>query len=470
MKKTLKKLLIILLYIGLILISTKAYAASTGTTINDTTRIREKANTDYKTVALLTGNTEVKILSKEDGWYKVSYKSYTGYIREDLLKVTESKEETTNKTTSENVVADTNTTSTENVSANTTSNVTTTNTTTNNETEQKSEVDTTQAEETNKEALQKGYQGTLPTSIGIRLLPTINSSVIVTLPENTSFTILDVMNKWCYIETENNSGWVFLSKIVDTAKKATQVSEEVSTEKEEEKPAEQEKNPEETKQEETKQEEAKKEETKTVTKYVSTETLNVREKPDNNAKIVSQITLNTQVTIVEEVDSTWSKIKVKSTTGYVASKFLSDKKTENTSRSENQSRTSSETETASESTESSKNVEETKTAENKASTSASKSAGSKTSGVTGADIVAYAKQYLGYKYVSGGSSPSTGFDCSGFTSYVYKHFGYTLNRVSKDQINNGTAVEKSNLKEGDIVLFKGSSGSAIRACWNIYWW
>ena len=71
------------------------------------------------------------------------------------------------------------------------------------------------------------------------------------------------------------------------------------------------------------------------------------------------------------------------------------------------------------------------------------------------------KKYLGYKYVAGGSSPSTGFDCSGFTTYVFRNFGVSLNRSSKDQIKNGTAVSKSNLQPGDIVIFKNQGKTAI---------
>ena len=73
----------------------------------------------------------------------------------------------------------------------------------------------------------------------------------------------------------------------------------------------------------------------------------------------------------------------------------------------------------------------------------------------------FAKKYLGYKYVAGGSSPSTGFDCSGFTTYVFRNFGVSLNRSSKDQIKNGTAVSKSNLQPGDIVIFKNRGKTAI---------
>ena len=79
----------------------------------------------------------------------------------------------------------------------------------------------------------------------------------------------------------------------------------------------------------------------------------------------------------------------------------------------------------------------------------------------GKEVVEFAKKYLGYKYVAGGSSPSTGFDCSGFTTYVFRNFGVSLNRSSKDQIKNGTAVSKSNLQPGDIVIFKNQGKTAI---------
>ena len=63
-----------------------------------------------------------------------------------------------------------------------------------------------------------------------------------------------------------------------------------------------------------------------------------------------------------------------------------------------------------------------------------------------------AVKYLGTPYVYGGSSPK-GFDCSGFTSYVYKECGVTLNRTSRDQFSNGVAVSKDELKPGDLVFF-----------------
>ena len=65
-----------------------------------------------------------------------------------------------------------------------------------------------------------------------------------------------------------------------------------------------------------------------------------------------------------------------------------------------------------------------------------------TSKTKGEEIVEYAKKYLGYDYVLGGSTPKLGFDCSGFTSYVYKQFGYTLSRASTAQAKNGKEVSR----------------------------
>lgn len=67
-------------------------------------------------------------------------------------------------------------------------------------------------------------------------------------------------------------------------------------------------------------------------------------------------------------------------------------------------------------------------------------------------IVDFALQYVGYPYVYGTAGPDT-FDCSGFTYYVYAHFGYSLNRSSRDQVNNGVAVSKDQLQPGDLVFF-----------------
>lgn len=78
---------------------------------------------------------------------------------------------------------------------------------------------------------------------------------------------------------------------------------------------------------------------------------------------------------------------------------------------------------------------------------------------SGSAVVNFAKSLLGCRYVYGGTTTS-GFDCSGFVQYVYKNFGVTLNRSSRDQYSNGVAVSKSNLQAGDLVFF-AKNGSTI---------
>ena len=69
----------------------------------------------------------------------------------------------------------------------------------------------------------------------------------------------------------------------------------------------------------------------------------------------------------------------------------------------------------------------------------------------------YASKFIGTRYRSGASGPSA-FDCSGFTSYVYKNFGITLSRSSRTQYLEGEKVSINNVKPGDLLFFS-SRGS-----------
>lgn len=93
-------------------------------------------------------------------------------------------------------------------------------------------------------------------------------------------------------------------------------------------------------------------------------------------------------------------------------------------------------------------------------------ADSSTEGSAGVKVVSTAKRYLGTRYVYGGSSPS-GFDCSGFTMYVYRQYGYSLPHTATGQWQ--TAVGKkvyssSALQSGDLVFFCDPSRSNGKAC------
>ena len=462
-----KKLKVVVTFIavclGLLFVGTKAYA-TIGTGINDTTRIRKKANTTSEVVAIIDKGEKIEILSEEDGWYKVEYKNgndkIIGYIRNDLLDVegkTESKkeekkqEEKTETTTKTEENKDETETKTENNEENVSEEV-------------KEETD-------NKNDIVENTEIELKSEMDIQLLPVIFSCKTGKIPANTKVTILEVVGNWTRIESEDLEGWIPTSKIQNS---------EVS-------------NKEQKNTEEKKEESKKEEKTETKIMYVNTVTLNVREKADTNSKIVTQLNQNDEVTVIKAVDNTWSKVKAGNYEGFTASQYLSNKKSsDTTSRGAEDTRNSEEAKKKAEEAkkkeeeeakkkaeaEAKKKAEEAKKKEEeeakkkaeaeakkkettkKTSSSSKTKKSSKKSKTTGADIVAYAKKFLGCRYVYGTAGPKT-FDCSGFTSYVYKHFGISLSRTSGAQASNGRKVEKSDLQPGDILIYRDSANSKV---------
>ena len=263
----------------------------------------------------------------------------------------------------------------------------------------------------------------------IKLVPLINSSSMGTLKSNTAITVIEYVNGWYYIMSSDNiQGWVRKEKL-DYLKTTTSQQNQNSTSEEEKT---------DNKEEETKkQEEAEKNETE-ATKYISTDIVNVRKKASKDSEIIKKLVKNAKVTVVSTSNG-WSKIKINGTEGYISSQYLSDTQVEEGTLSGN---TTSNT---------------NKTTNRSLETSRTEII---TNSNTGENVVAYARTFLGSKYVLGGVGPNS-FDCSGFTAYVYKKFGISLAHSASAQANVGTKVEKANLQLGDLVLFKGATGNGI---------
>ena len=420
-----KKVVIIAL-IGVIsiVLTSASFAASKGVINTDTARIRSEATADSSIVALASLNENVEILEETGAWYKIKYAGKTGYISKRLVDVEgeTNKVEEVSKETQEPQKEE----SQENVKEENKEN---TEEATNKEQEKESQV-----------SIKESFVGKIGTEISVKILPTISSRNITKINKDSEITVIEMVNDWCYIKTAENTGWVrveVLSLSVAAHKEEPQQEEKVE-EKVEEKPEE--------KVEEKKEETAEKKEKETTKKvgYVNVDTVNFRKKATTSSEVIDSLSINTEVSIVAE-ENDWYKVKVDGETGYVSKKYISDEKVpEVTSR-------------ASETTRESVNAQPEEKVEEKKETEQNTTANTD----LGNQIVAYAKQYIGYKYVSGGSKPSTGFDCSGFTTYVYGHFGISLNRSSCDQIKNGKAVSKANLQIGDLVVFNNSSNSAV---------
>lgn len=90
-------------------------------------------------------------------------------------------------------------------------------------------------------------------------------------------------------------------------------------------------------------------------------------------------------------------------------------------------------------------------------------------GVGDSSVVDFARQYLGTRYVYGGAAPG-GFDCSGFTMYVYKQFGVSLPHTATGQWQSGLGVRVygiGELQPGDLVFFNDPKRNAGKACSHV---
>lgn len=153
---------------------------------------------------------------------------------------------------------------------------------------------------------------------------------------------------------------------------------------------------------------------------VNTQTLNVREEASLLGGVITSVPIEEELEVTS-VSTDWVKVKIDADEGYVARQYID----------------------LSYQLEKAVSVEEL------------------TTGVSGirAQMVSYAKQFLGNPYVWGGTSLTSGTDCSGFTLSIYAKFGYSLPRVSRSQASSGTSISASNIKAGDLVFY--GSGSYI---------
>lgn len=388
-----------------------SFAANTGKVIVETAKLREQANTDSKVLELASQGDEVEILNEEDEWYKVKYKNITGYLRKDLVQVDNKEAANTNN-------------------KNETTNEASENTNENNVTSENTATETTEKnDEQNETEIVKNEKYKIVENVKIKVIPLISSIELEEVQKDAEVEVVEILDDWVKVKTSSEKeGWIRKEKLT-TIQIETANTENTTNETTEQPTTEQ----------TTQQPETTQQTNTTKTMYVNTQTANLRQKADKTSQVIKQLSQNTKVTVMS-TDNGWAYVDVNGTKGYIAESLLTTTQKE-TSRSGLTTREQAAT----------NNSKTNSTTTQKVNTAVTEST---TTSASGSAVVSYAKQLLGCKYVYGGTS-TNGFDCSGFTQYVYKHFGINLNRTAAAQYNNGTSVTE--LQAGDLVMF-GKSG------------
>lgn len=162
----------------------------------------------------------------------------------------------------------------------------------------------------------------------------------------------------------------------------------------------------------------------TITKGV-----NFRSAPSTSGRVIRMLSRGTKVTVLEQVNSYWVKIRVGNQTGYVSSNYINISGSSSGSSSKSSSSRSS------------------------SSSSVSKRLDA---------IVSTAHRFLGTPYKFGATyEKDRKFDCSSFVQYVFRQNGTTLPRTTREQAKMGVKVSKSNLRKGDLLFFTVRGGKSI---------
>ena len=419
-----KKILYAIMFcIILTFVCTNIVKATTVEITTETLNLRKEPSTDSDIVALISIGDECEVLGEEEDWYQVQYGDYTGYISKEYAKVIDGDSETGSgsNTPDNSAENETNTVDTENDQRNT-------------------EVDNNSAEPTNQNedgenvtTVAQNIKATTTARTNVRITPLINSSVIGRIANNSEVTIINQINGWAFIQTDEVSGWVRMDSL--------EVSESGNDSQSGDNQNDNSTNNNEPSNDENADNSSDNTSDFTEKTMYTTDFVNIRKEPSTSADKVMVVEQNTALQVVGE-SGDWYEVETSQGNAYVLKELLSDQRVAVTNRG-NIDRTKDEKE------------------EEVESDSASDSSNTSNNSITGEKIVSYAKKFLGVPYVYGGASPS-GFDCSGFTMYVYDNFGISMRHGAQAQAKLGQAVkaDKSskssllkNLKVGDLVFF-----------------
>ena len=452
--KRIKKICIVILVI--LSIGVTSSFAATGTTKTNELRMRKAPSTNGEIITHIDKGEELEIVLTVGDWYKVKYKEFEGYVHSNYVE--------------------------------TTGDIPTEDNTPGEQTPPEEKPADTTPEVPAPPSVIYPIEVTTVSDLKVYIVPSVTSSVITNIGTGVTITINNAIKNWSYISYQGKTGWVrnyLLENVVETApvNDAPVVDAPVETP-----PA---------------------TANQTPTKgYVNVAEAVMRSGPSTSSGVIAGLMQNAEVTILGE-EGEWYKIEYNGTTGYMAKRLISDSQN-TTSRSTTEPRqetggvtvlkvgyvnvgTANVRKSASTSSAIlftlkqrvkvdiigeeldfykiqvndeigfiakrliSDSLDAIAALDAPTNTTTYSSDGTE----TGQGIVDYAKQYLGYKYVLGGTTPSGGFDCSGFVYYVYTSNGYSLSRSLSAQSQTGTSVSKANLQLGDVLFFNNNSDGSL---------
>ena len=412
----------------------------------DIINLRQEASTDSTIIIQIAKGEKCELIEEEGNWYRIKYGDYTGYVSKDYAEiVADSSSEESKNTESNNNTQEENSNTEE---SNTTQEESTT-------TEQENNTNSGEEQNTTSEgssASNSSRTGKTNKNTSVRIVPLINSSRIATLRNNTDVTVIEELNGWAYIQTDEIAGWVRAINLdIDNSNSTKQPSNEKN---EQDTNSNNSGNTDSTNNDSSdgntdnnSNDDNNSDTTDNSTDFskrtmYTKDATNIRSKPSTSSDIIMLVSINTALEVIGE-EGDWYKVNTSEGEAYVSKDLLSNSRVNITNRGG--------IDRTSDSTEKKESTTSKTTTENTGTSLSAKAS----------EIVSYAKKFLGVPYVYGGASPS-GFDCSGFTMYVYNHFGISMRHGAQAQAKLGekiTANKSSkssllnNLEVGDLVFF-----------------
>lgn len=224
-------------------------------------------------------------------------------------------------------------------------------------------------------------------NLNVRAIPSTEGKLVGKMPKNSACEVLDTADGWAHIQSGEVEGYVSLEYLLTGPDARLKAYDLVNT-----------------------------------VVRVNTDGLNVREEPNTDSAVLTQVLQGEELEYVETLDG-WIKVSIDGEEAYVSAEYVT--------------------------------VEDTLST---AITMTELLYGVGVSDVR-VELVEYAKQFIGNPYVWGGTSLTKGADCSGFTLSVFKKFGVKLSHSASAQSKEGTAISTSELQPGDLIFYGNSRGS-----------